>query len=143
MDLGCHIINLFRWYFGEISSIKSYLGYRYDLEIEDHATCIAKFESGPIGIINVGWFSQESQKKVELFGTVQHAVENRIPESKVLAAIRLLTTNSTQYESTYLRELQHFVYSVRRDFPPSPSGNDALKDLEAISQAYQNEISLK
>lgn len=143
MDLGCHLINLFHWYFGEITSIKSYLGYRYNLDIEDYATCIAKFASGPVGVINVGWFSQESQKKVELLGTVKHALAYRTPENRVLAAIKLLTMKSTQYESTYLRELQHFVQCVRHDLPPSSSGDDALKDLETISQAYKNEIILK
>jgi len=143
MDLGSHIINLFRWYFGEVNSIKSYLGYRYNLDIEDHATCIAKFESGPVGVINVGWFSQQTQKKVELLGTVGHAFACRTPENRILAAIKLLTMNSTQYESSYLKELQHFVHCVKYDLPPSPSGEDALKDLETISQAYKNEISLK
>jgi len=143
MDLGCHLVNLFRWYFGEVSCIKSYLGYRYNLEIEDHATCIAKFASGTVGVINVGWFSQESQKKVELLGTVKHAFAYRSPENHVLAAIRLLTTKSTQYESTHLRELQHFVHCVRYDLPPSPSGDDALKDLKTISLAYENQISLE
>jgi len=140
MDLGCHIVNLFRWYFGEVTSIKSHLGYRYNLDIEDHATCIAKFVSGPVGIINVGWFSQESQGKVELLGTVKHALACRTPENRILAAIRLLTTNSTRYESAFHRELQHFVHCVKHDLQPSPSGNDALKDLETISLAYKNEI---
>ena len=143
MDLGCHIINLFRWYFGEVTSIKSYLGYRYDLEIEDHATCIAKFVSGSIGVINVGWFSQESQKKVELLGTVKHALACRTPENRIFAGIRLLTTKSTRYESSYLRELQYFVHCIRHDLAPTPSGNEALKDLETISLAYKNGVSLK
>jgi len=144
IDLGCHIINLFRWYFGEVTSIKSHLGYRYNLDIEDHATCIAKFVSGPIGVINVGWFSQESQKKIELLGTVKHAFAFRAPENRVLAAIKLLATNSSRMrESTYFRELQYFVHCIKHDLTPAPSGNDALKDLETISQAYKNEISLK
>jgi myo-inositol 2-dehydrogenase/D-chiro-inositol 1-dehydrogenase len=143
MDLGCHIINLFRWYFGEATSIKSYLGYRYDLDIEDHATCIAKFESGTVGVINVGWFSEEGQKKVELLGTVKHAVACRTPQNRILAAIQLLATNSTQYESAFSTELQHFVHCVRHDLQPSTSGDDALKDLETISLAYKNQIVLK
>jgi len=143
MDLGSHVVNLFRWYFGEVTGIRSYLGYRYNLDVEDHATCIAKFASGPVGVINVGWFSQESQKKIELLGTVKHALAYRTPENRIFAAIKLLTTKSTQYESTYLRELQHFVHCVRHGLQPSPSGNDALKDLETISLAYKNKISLK
>jgi len=140
MDLGCHIINLLRWYFGEATSIKSHLAHRYDLDVEDQATCILRFKSGPIGIINVGWFSQETQKKIELLGTVKHALACRPPENRILAAVRLLATNSTQYESSHLRELQHFAHCVRHDLPPSTSGTDALKDLETISLAYENAI---
>ncbi len=143
MDLGCHIINLFRWYFGDVTSVKSHLGYRYNLDLEDQATCIAKFASGPLGIINVGWFSQESQKKVELLGTIKHALAHRTPSNRILTAIQLLTTNSSQYFSTFLGELHHFVHCVRHDLQPSPSGNDALKDLETISLAYKNKILME
>lgn len=143
MDLGCHIINLFRWYFGEVTSIKCYLGYRYNLDIEDQATCIAEFVSGTVGVINVGWFSQESQKKVELLGTVKHALACRTPQNRILTAIQLLTTNSTRYESAFLTELRHFVQCVGHDLWPSPSGNDALQDLETISLAYKNKIVLE
>lgn len=143
IDMGCHIINLFRWYFGEVTSIQSYLGYRYDLDVEDHATCIAKFTSGTVGVINVGWFSEESQKKVELLGTVKHALACRVPESRVLAAIRLLITNSTRYYSSFISELQYFIHCVTHDLQPSTSGKDALKDLETISLAYENQIFLK
>lgn len=58
MDLGSHIINLLRWYFGEITDIKSHLGYRFNMPFEDSATCLAKFENGTKAIITVGWFSQ-------------------------------------------------------------------------------------
>jgi len=138
MDLGVHMINLLRWYFGEIVDIRSYLGYRYDLEVEDKATCITRFASGQIGIINVGWFSQESQKKIELLGTVRHAVACRTPENRILAAIKMIVGSSTQYESTYFRELQHFVSCIIHDSEPCTSGDDALRDLEIVSKAYKN-----
>ena len=46
IDLGSHIINLLRWYFGEITDIKSHLGHRFNMDFEDSAMCLAKFESG-------------------------------------------------------------------------------------------------
>ena len=142
MDLGSHMINLFRWYFGEVADIKSYLGYRFNLDLEDHATCIAKFASGIIAIINVGWFSRESQSKVELLGTVKQALACHAPQNRIITAIQLLTTKSSKFYSSHLGELAYFVHCVRHDLPPSPSGNDALKDLETISLAYKNEIVL-
>lgn len=141
IDLGCHLISLLRWYFGEVIDVKSYLGYRFNLDIEDHATCIAKFASGPIAIINVGWFSMEHQLKVDLLGTVKHASARLIDRSnRILAAIQLLLTKSSKFNQPYLRELEYFVHCVRHGLPPSPSINDAIKDLEVISTAYKNKI---
>lgn len=140
MDLGCHLINLFRWYFGEIADIKSYLGYRFNMDFEDHATCIARFTSGPIAIINVGWFSRELQVKVELLGTVKHGVTGHAPSNRILTAIKCLAGINPQFYSPFLREIEYFVHCVKNDSTPSPSGNDALKDLEAISLAYKNRI---
>ena len=142
IDLGCHLINLLRWYFGKITHIKSYLGYRFNMEIEDHATCIAKFESGPISIINVGWFSTGYQLKVELLGTVKHASAHRNPPNRIVAAAHQLLFNSSEFWMPHLRELEYFAQCVKQDLPPNPSGNDALKDLETITQAYKNNIRL-
>lgn len=37
IDLGSRIINLLRWYFGEITDIKGYFEHRYNLDLEDNA----------------------------------------------------------------------------------------------------------
>lgn len=140
MDLGCHLINLFRWYFGEVTEIRCCFGHRFNMDFEDQATCIAKFSSGPVGVINVGWFSRELQAKVELLGTVKHALACHAPQNRIIAAIRLLAGNTPRFYLIFLRELEYFVHCVRHDLPPTTSGNDALKDLETISLAYKNEI---
>lgn len=71
MDLGCHLINLLRWYFGEITDIRAYLGYRFNLDFEDYATCFVKFNK-LVSIINLGWFSSSEELSIQLFGTVGH-----------------------------------------------------------------------
>jgi len=142
IDHGCHLINLLRWYFGEITEIKSYLGYRFNMDVEDQATCIAKFESGPISIINVGWFSLDYQLKIELLGTVKHTFAHRKPPNRIVAVAQQLLFNSSEFRKPHLRELEYFAQCVKQDLPPNPSGNDALKDLETITQAYKNNIRL-
>jgi myo-inositol 2-dehydrogenase/D-chiro-inositol 1-dehydrogenase len=143
MDLGCHMINLLRWYFGEITDTKSHLGYRFNLDFEDSATCLAKFKSGTLGIINVGWFYQVLNEQVELFGTVQHAKTQHRPPNLVLAATQMLTMGHEGFFASHLAELQYFVNCLTRDSSPSPSGQDGLKDLEAIYSAYNNQIRLE
>lgn len=142
IDLGSHMINLTRWYFGEVNNIKAYLGYRYNFDFEDHAICIANFASGTTAIINVGWFSRKNAVGVELFGTVAHASSYHPSPSKVITAIQLLLGRTPKFFIPYLKEVSHFVHCIKEDIQPSPSGEDALKDLETITQAYKNNIRL-
>ena len=142
MDLGSHMINLLRWYFGEIMNIKSFLGHRFNLDFEDSAICVAKFESGTLGIINVGWFSQATTVEVQLFGTVQNAKTEHKAPNPLLTAAQMLTTGSSKYFQPHLAELQHFVNCIIHDVKPLSTGMDGLKDLETITQAYENELNL-
>lgn len=139
IDLGSHAINLLRWYLGEITDIRSYLGHRFHLELEDYACCIAKFRHGPIAFINVGWYSLGYKAKVELFGTAAISSAEVPSYNKLLQAVQLLMGRPSQYYLPHFWELQHFVNCVATDRPPSPSGKDGLKDLEVIQKAYNNQ----
>jgi len=138
IDLGSHMINLTRWYFGEVNKIEAYLGYKFDFNFEDHAICIANFTSGTKAIINVGWFSQETVLEIELFGTVAHAYAHHSAPSKIITAIQLILRQIPKYYLPHFAEVSHFVKCIEEDTLPSPSGEDALKDLEAIERAYKN-----
>ena len=142
IDLGSHLINLAHWFFGEVSDIKAYLRYRFNFDFEDHAVCIANFASGTTAIINVGWFSQKSVTGVDVFGTISHASSYHSPPSKVITAIQLLLGRTPKFFIPYMEEVSHFVNCIKEDLQPSPSGEDALKDIETIKRAYKNEIRL-
>ncbi|MCK4483010.1 hypothetical protein KAU55_07255, partial [Candidatus Bathyarchaeota archaeon] len=98
--------------------------------------------SGTTAIINVGWFSQKSAVGVELFGTVAHASAYHSSPSKVITAIQLLLGRTPKFFAPYLEEVSHFIHYIQKDLQPSPSGDDALKDLETITRAYKNQIHL-
>jgi UDP-N-acetylglucosamine 3-dehydrogenase len=142
IDLGSHMINLTRWYFGEVIDAKGYLGYRYNLEQEDHAICVLKFGNGQVAIINVGWFSQKSNIKIEVYGTAGHASASSNPPNKIITALQLMLRRTPIFYVPYLNEIQHFVDSIEKDFQPQPSGEDGLRDLEVIEKAYKNAIKL-
>ena len=142
IDLGSHLINLLRWYFGEITDIRSCLGYRFSMDFEDSAICLAKFSSGTVATINVGWYSQEYTLKIDFLGSVKSASVQHSPSKKLLTAIQMLATGRSKFYQPHLDELQYFLSCLVNDLSPSPSGLDGLKDLEAISQAYKNQIVL-
>jgi len=140
MDLGSHMINLTRWYFGKVIDIKALLGYRFNLEIEDYAICLVKFESRTRAIINVGWYSQEASISIQLHGTVDHATFLQYSRNKVSTAISLILGKTPKFFVPYKEEISHFVDCIINNSDPSPSGDDALKDLIAITSAYENNM---
>lgn len=143
VDLGSHLINLLRWYFGEITDIKSHLGYRFNMDFEDKAMCLAKFESETTAIVNVGWFSQKYQLKIELLGTVDHAITQHEPANPLTTIVQMLLTGISRFYQGHIVELQHFVNCLLKDRQPTPTGEDGLRDLEAIERAYKNQIPLE
>jgi len=140
IDLGSHMINLTRWYFGEVLAVKALLGHRFNLNVEDYAICLVNFESGTTAIINVGWFSQEWAIGIELHGTMDHAIFFQRSQNKVTTAINLILGKTLKFFAPYKEELSHFVNCINNDSIPSPSGDDALKDLIAITNAYENSM---
>jgi predicted dehydrogenase len=141
IDLGCHMINLLRWYLGEVADVKACLGYRFNFDFEDHATCIIDFECGASAVVNVGWFSQNAAVGVELHGTVAHARAYHSPSSKVATAIKLILGRTPKFFIPYLKEVSHFVDYIQNDDGENRlSGEDALRDLKVIAKAYKNQV---
>jgi predicted dehydrogenase len=143
LDLGIHEINLLRWYFGNVVDAKSYLGYRFNLDLEDHAVCFLTFEDGPIAIITVGWFSRDFRNSVELYGTVRHAsvvYSARTGLNFLADIIRRKLGKIDSFQKPYYKALQYFADCINSGSLPSPSGEEALLDLEAVSTAYRNSL---
>ena len=142
VDLGIHIINLLRFLLGEVVDIKGQFGYRYRMDFEDSAMCLARFESGSLAAINVGWYSQEYILRVDLLGSVKNVSAEHMPPSAMSTAYQMLTKGISSFNQPHFDELQHFVDCLLKDEAPSSTGLDGLRDLETISKAYKNRISL-
>lgn len=141
IDLGSHLINLLRWYLGEVSNIKAHLGYRFNFDFEDYATCIIDFESGASAVVNVGWFSQNTALGIELFGTISYARAYHSPSNKVVTAVNLILGKTPKFFVPYLKELSYFVDCINSYNSESQlSSEHALKDLEVIAKAYKNQM---
>jgi len=136
------MINMLRWYLGDITDIKSQLGHRLNMDMEDSALCLAKFESGARAVITAGWFAQKNRVELKLFGTVDHAEMRQQLQNPLATAAQVLSTGTSKYFQPHFAELQYFTHCVRKGLTPSPTGKDGLKDLEAISLAYRNQITL-
>lgn len=136
LDLGSHIINLFKWYFGKTTHIKSYLGHRFNMDLEDHAICLLRFGDCPVAIINVGWFSRDFRIDADLYGTSKHVSVSH-------KASGLLSLARRVEKSPFYKELQYFVDCIKTDMSPSPSAEEAVEDLKVIATAYSHSLKLE
>jgi hypothetical protein len=100
---------------------------------------LSKFESGTSAVITAGYFSQAYKVEIELFGTVGHAFAQHRPGNRLIAATQMLVKGRSDFYKAHFDELNYFVNCLINDSSPSPSGQDGIKDLEAISLAYKNE----
>jgi predicted dehydrogenase len=66
-DLGSHMLNLLRYFGGEISEIDGYLdNIVYQSEVEDFASAIVKFKNSGYGYFNVSYNSKRAFNRLEI-----------------------------------------------------------------------------
>jgi len=158
LDLGYHLIDLFRFFVGENSKILfCCFDHKFNLPFEDGAIVIlCSSDSSVKGIINVGWY-QKSVFPQYNFRAILHgnagfmSSDDLVPRNVYLHAVKEGTKNfirrvvgkkikplsySYYYES-YYKELQHFFDCVKNDSDPSVSATDGLKTVELIEEAYK------
>ena len=158
MDLGYHVIDLFRFFVGGDSKILfSCFDHKFNLSFEDGAIVILVSSDSSIkGIINIGWYQKlvfpEYNFRAILHGNAGYVTsDNLVPRNIYLHAVKEGTKNflrkivgkqinplsfSPYYES-YYKELQHFFDCIKNDSDPSISAIDGLKTLELIEEAYK------
>lgn len=157
LDLGYHLIDLFRFFAGDSKVLFSYLDHKFNLPVEDGATVILA-SSNPLvrGIINVGWYQKSVFPKFN-FRLILHgnagymSSDELIPSNPYLHAIKEGTKNLfrkiigknirilswTYWYESYYKELKHFFDCVKQDLDPSISASDGLKTIELIEEAYK------
>jgi predicted dehydrogenase len=158
LDLGCHLIDLFRFFVGEECGVEfSSLDYSFNLPVEDGAIVVLRSSTSSVrGIINVGWYQKTTFPKFD-FNLVMHgnsgymSINDFRPRSLYVHAAKEGTKNILRrvirkdihplaftylYEGFY-DELVSFFECIRNDGEPAVSAIDGLKTIELIDQAYR------
>lgn len=139
IDLGCHLLTLLRLCFGKVERIHSFLGHRFNMDFEDSATCVLRFQKGTIVTLNVGWFSLYHKVEVEVFGTTSTAsVSTKSSGWRDYVKGMFVAKRSP----TFFNEVKYFADCLISDTQPVPSGEDGLEDLKIIEEAYRNTVNV-
>jgi predicted dehydrogenase len=69
-DLGCHTVDVMRWFLGEPESVVAQTtNFARAYDIDDQCVALVKFKSGAIGVLDVSWVHRAGPNTKEIYGT--------------------------------------------------------------------------
>jgi predicted dehydrogenase len=69
-DLGCHTVDIMRWFLGEPESVVAQTtNFARAYDIDDQCVALVKFKSGAIGVLDVSWVHRAGPNTKEIYGT--------------------------------------------------------------------------
>ncbi len=140
-DLGSHILDLLRYFGGEIVEIDGYMDniiYKYD--VEDYAAAIIKFKNDCYGSFNVSFNTKKSFNRIEILGhTGAISIENFIGV-KALSS-KLTIQLDGEAKKSFRKRGNKFLYMIRaiqksflkNEIPPV-TGEDGLINMKLIEE---------
>ncbi len=137
MDVGTHMIDLLRFFGGEVSSVCGVMdSIVYNTGVDDFASAIMKFENGGYGYFNVSFSSKRAFNRVEILGhtgaiSIEKMIANRHSPSKL--TILLNGEAKKSFRKRANKQLL-LLRSVQRSF---------LKNEEPVVTGYDGLVNLK
>lgn len=151
MEQGIHLVDLFRWFFGEIKSLSCFTNTLYwpISPFEDSAFVMLKtHKNQPISIhtSNLQWkntfmleiYGTEGYVKVDGLGGSYGNEKFTYGKKDYQGPFKEETEEYRQEDTSWEREWQEFMESVSMKRKPKGSGEDGLKAMQIIAKAYQS-----
>ncbi len=140
-DLGTHMIDLLRFFGGEIDDIKGYVdNIIFKSEVDDFAAGLVKFNQGGYGAFNVSFNTRKGFNRIEVLGykgsiSIQDLVGKRNVMSKLIINL------DGEAKKTFRRRANKLLYllrSVQNSFlnneTPEVTGNDGVVNLRLMEE---------
>jgi predicted dehydrogenase len=149
-DIGTHMIDLLRFFGGEIESIDGVVGNLvYQSEVDDFALGTVKFAKSGYGTFNVSFNNKKAFNRIEILchkGAV--AIDNLIGRKILAPKLTILLEDETR--KSFRKRGNKIVYvikSVQKSFlknePPHASGEDGFINLKLMEELEQKCLQRK
>lgn len=140
-DLGTHMIDLLRFWGGDISSINGIMDNTiYKSEVEDLAAAIVKFKNGGFGYFNVSYNSKRAFNRIEILGHKGSlSLDNLIGGRLIPAKLTILLEGEAKkaFRKAGNKQL-NLLKSIQNSFltnqTPSVSGYDGYINIQLIEE---------
>lgn len=152
IDQGVHLIDLARWFCGDITDAKGMLenGF-WKSEVEDNAFVLLRHTSGAISSLHASWSQWKPTYSLEIEGTEgyirieglgkKYGGTERVYYGKRREDFGVpqeeLIECDTNADTSLERALDEFVAAIHEKREPKPSGEDGVAVLKIVEQIYK------
>jgi len=154
LDLGVHVVDLARWYLGEIASVCGFAAtITKPIEVDDTAVMLLRFRSGALGVVEASWASQPGLSGIEIYASA-----GRVMMGYPRNELSITCADGTPLPGYTRDELaaqfdardplapfralaQNFVDAIEGRAAPSPDGRDGLRAVEVVDACYRSSRS--
>ena len=145
LDAATHHIDVLNWFMGNIKEVFCYSEKAggLDLEAEDIAEILLKFESGAMASLHVNFIQQPYQNKCEIIGdkgTITWDFTSNIVNLFSATDDRWQTfpENNFDHNETYVQEMVHFMKCIHGEEEPPVDGIGGKTILEVALAARKS-----
>ena len=144
-DLGCHVVDLMRWYLGQPTAVLSkHTNFSDAYPIDDNSVTIVEFQNKALGILDISWVQRSGPNLVEIYGTEGHLLmgapgQNLSISSKKLSASgiqgTILPSNLPPALPSLMRQ---WIGAILRDETPATTVEDGRNLTQLLDAAYRS-----
>ena len=143
-DLGCHTVDVMRWFMGEPKSVISKIQQFSDAyPIDDNSAIVVEFKNGALGILDTAWVQRSGPNPIEIYGT--EGFVGRDFSGKLQLSSTMLQPEGIQgsIQPTRLPEalpmpMDQWISAILHDTPMTISVDDGRNLTELLEAAYQS-----
>jgi len=144
-DLGPHVIDLLRFFGGEISDIKGYIdNIIYQSEVDDFANAILKYENSGYGYLNVSYNSPKAFNRIDILGfkgclSINNIIGSKSSPGKLIIDLEGEGRKSFRRRANkLLYRLRNFQKALLKNIEPAITGYDGLINLELMEKLEES-----
>jgi predicted dehydrogenase len=145
LDNGCHILDLTRWFMGEVSECMGLVTTAYwpIAPLDDVGLGIFKFPDGKLAFIQSSWVDFAEYMYMEIYGREGFLrIDNRLPSCQLTQGtkegLREVSDFSLFPSQSYKLELEDFIQAIRHGRQPLASGYDGMRAVQMAFGVYES-----
>jgi predicted dehydrogenase len=150
LDQGVHLIDLTRWFAGDVVEVRSYIGtFFWDMPVEDNGFLFLKMAQGQVAWLHASCTEWKNLFSFEIFGRNgklqidglggSYGVE-RLTFFRMLPEMGPPETTIWEYpgeDHSWQMEFADFLGCIQQGTQPTGTLHDALAALEVVQRAYE------